>query len=161
MGKKDDLKRKFQDENEDDTIEDISDDISDDILLNEDLDDPLFAEAEALLGPIPGLKKKSIEKKVIKNKKGNSNQKSTSQISLKPQDSAEMIKEFSIFLLKKAKIYEEIGFDTILRKFSSNWNLSKPQLVDVLENIIENKVISSIDLKMTANSLKFYSKRKK
>ena len=136
--------------------EDLLEDISDDILLNEDLDDPLLAEAEALLGvATPSRKpKKAITPKPAQ-KKGKASpveKKSTKKAVINKQT----MKEFTVFILKKAKIYEEIGFETILRKLPPAWNFSEPILIDILEAIIESNTITAIRLKMTATSLKFY-----
>ena len=142
----------------------IIDDVPDEILLNEDLDDPLLDEMDAILHgkeykskPKPelqqGLDKNPINQTYSKTYIQNSpdNAIITKQIE----------KEFTIFLLKKSKSYEEISFQTILRKIPKEWHFNEAILIDAIEKIIENKGISSFNLKMTANSLKLYPIKKK
>ncbi|UYP46201.1 hypothetical protein NEF87_002486 [Candidatus Lokiarchaeum ossiferum] len=147
----------FEEESKDMMDDELLDDIPDDILLNEDLDDPLLAEAEALLGIAkPGSK----PKKNLTPKKTEEDKKSIQtepKILKKAVISKQTMKEFTIFILKKAKIYEEIAFETILRKLNPAWNFTEPVLIDVLEAIIESNTVTAIKMKMTANSLKFYS----
>ena len=153
MVKKDEL----EEENEDISDEDFLDDISDDELLNEDLDDPLMAEAEALMGfdkPTPKKKKIVTSKKTQKEKK---TEKTDPKISKGAVINKQTMKEFTVFILKKAKIYEEIAFETILRKIPLSWNFTEPILIDILEAIIESNTVTAIRMKMTASSLKFYS----
>ena len=140
------------------------DDIPDDILLNEDLDDPLLDEMDAILH---GKKYKPTPKPELKQKldKNSINQiDSKPDISHLPENtkiSKQILKEFTIFLLKKSKSYEEISFQTILRKIPKEWQLTESILIDAIENIIESKGISSFNMKMTASSLKFYPIKKK
>ncbi len=145
----------------------IVEDIPDDILLNEDLDDPLFDELDAILQgktykPKPNIKQR-IQAKEISNKKS----KNTARIETSKAASIgnlkinkQILKELKLFLLKKSKIYEEISFQTMLRKIPNEWGFSEANLIDAVENIIENKGITSINLKMTANSIKFYPIKK-
>ena len=142
----------------------ITDDIPDDILLNEDLDDPFLDEMDAILHgkkynpkPKPGVKQildrntnnQTLSKTNITGSVGNA--KITKQI----------LKEITIFLLKKSKSYEEISFQTILRKIPIEWQFTESILIDAIENIIESKGISSFNMKMTVSSLKFYPINKK
>jgi len=142
----------------------IIDDISDDILLNEDLDDPLLDEMDAILHgkdykPKP---KPEPKQKIDKNSKNQTDSKpNISNIPKNSKITKQILKEFSIFLLKKSKSYEEISFQTILRKIPKEWQFTELKLIDTIENIIENKGISSFNMKMTAKSLKFYSTKKK
>lgn len=142
----------------------IIDDIPDDILLNEDLDDPLLDEMDAILhGKIYKPKPQpELKQKIDENSK---NQASSNVIIPSPPENTkitkQILKEFTIFLLKKSKSYEEISFQTILRKIPPEWHFTEPILIDAIENIIENKSISSFNMKMTANSLKFYPIKKK
>jgi len=142
----------------------IIDDIPDDILLNEDLDDPLLDEMDAILHgkdykpkPKPELKQKND-----KNSKNQADSKpNIHNIPKNTKITKQILKEFTIFLLKKSKSYEEISFQTILRKIPKEWQFTELKLIDTIENIIENKGISSFNMKMTSNSLKFYSIKKK
>jgi len=142
----------------------IIDDISDDILLNEDLDDPLLDEMDAILHgkdykPKP---KPELKQKFDKNSKNQTDSKpNIPNIPKNTKITKQILKEFTIFLLKKSKSYEEISFQTILRKIPKEWLFTELVLIDTIENIIENKGISSFNMKMTANSLKFYSTKKK
>ncbi|MHA1562026.1 MAG: hypothetical protein ACTSPA_07845 [Promethearchaeota archaeon] len=142
----------------------IIDDVPDDILLHEDLDDPLLDEMDAILhGKVYKQKPKpEIKQKLDENSK---NQASPNVIIPIPPENAkitkQILKEFTIFLLKKSKSYEEISFQTILRKVPKEWRFSEPILIDAVENIIDNKGISSFAMKMTANSLKFFPTKKK
>ncbi len=142
----------------------IIDDISDDILLNEDLDDPLLDEMDAILHgkeykPKP---KPEPKQKIDKNSKNQAEIKPIiPNIPRNTKITKQILKEFTIFLLKKSKSYEEISFQTILRKIPKEWQFTELKLIDTIENIIENKGISSFNMKMTANSLKFYSIKKK
>ena len=152
MSKKDDLKNELGEV----TDEALLEDISDDILLNEDLDDPLLAEAEALLGiakPTPKKISQKPKKVPEKAKLPQNHEKSGSKAIINKQT----MKEFTVFILKKAKVYEEISFETILRKLPPSWNFTEPILIDVLEALIESKTITAIKMKMTALSLKFYA----
>lgn len=142
----------------------INDDISDDILLNEDLDDPLLDEMDAILHGKKYKPKPKPELKQNLNKNSNNQTDSKSDISHLPKNSKiskQILKEFTIFLLKKSKSYEEISFQTMLRKIPKEWQFTEPILIDAIENIIESKGISSFNMKMTANSLKLYSTKKK
>jgi hypothetical protein len=142
----------------------IIDDIPDDILLNEDLDDPLLDEMDAVLHgkeykPKPKPELKENLDKISKNQTD-----SRPKIPNLPKNTKitkQIVKEFTIFLLKKSKSYEEISFQTILRKIPKEWQFTELNLIDTIENIIENKGISSFKMKMTANSLKFYPIKKK
>jgi len=142
----------------------VIDDISDDILLNEDLDDPLLDEMDAILHgkdykPKP---KPEPKQKIDKNSKNQTDSKpNIPNIPKNTKITKQILKEFTIFLLKKSKSYEEISFQTILRKIPKEWLFTELVLIDTIENIIENKGISSFNMKMTANSLKFYSTKKK
>ena len=140
------------------------DDIPDDILLNEDLDDPLLDEMDAILHgkeykPKP---KPEPKQKLDKNSKNQTEIKpNIPNIPKNTKITIQILKEFTIFLLKKSKSYEEISFQTILRKIPKEWQFTELILIDAIENLIENKGISSFNMKMTANSLKFYSTKKK
>jgi len=105
--------------------------------------------------------KLEIKQKIDENSK---NKASPSVIIPIPHENAkitkQILKEFTIFLLKKSKSYEEISFQTILRKIPKEWQFSEPVLIDAIENIIENKGISSFNMKMTASCLKFYPVKK-
>ncbi|MHA1474976.1 MAG: hypothetical protein ACTSQ5_07290 [Promethearchaeota archaeon] len=142
----------------------VIDDISDDILLNEDLDDPLLDEMDAILHgkdykPKP---KPEPKQKINENSKNQTDSKpKIPNIPKNTKITKQILKEFTIFLLKKSKSYEEISFQTILRKIPKEWQFTERYLIDTIENIIENKGISSFNMKMTANSLKFYSTKKK
>ena len=142
----------------------INDDISDDILLNEDLDDPLLDEMDAILHgkdykPKP---KPELKQNIDNNSKNQTDSKpNIPNLPKNPKVTKQILKEFTIFLLKKSKSYEEISFQTILRKIPKEWLFTELILIDTIENIIENKGISSFNMKMTANSLKFYSTKKK
>ena len=140
------------------------DDIPDDILLNEDLDDPLLDEMDAILHGKEYKPKPKPEMKEKKDKQYNNQTESKPNIpnlSKNSKITKQIEKEFTIFLLKKSKSYEEISFKTILRKIPKVWQFTEPILIDTIENIIENKGISSFNMKMTADSLKFYSLKKK
>ena len=142
----------------------INDDISDDILLNEDLDDPLLDEMDAILHGKKYKPKPKPELKQNLNKNSNNQIDSKPDISHLPNNikiSKQILKEFTIFLLKKSKSYEEMSFQTMLRKIPKEWQFTEPILIDAIENIIESKGISSFNMKMTANSLKLYSIKKK
>ena len=144
--------------------ESIIDDIPDDILLNEDLDDPFLDEMDAILHgkKYKAKPKPEVKQKVDRNSKNQTNSKP--DISHLPENakiSKQNIKEFTIFLLKKSKSYEEISFQTILRKIPKEWQFTEPILIDAIENIVESKSISSFNMKMTATSLKFYPIKKK
>jgi len=142
----------------------IIDDISDDILLNEDLNDPLLDEMDAILHgkdykPKP---KPEIKQKIDKDSKNQTDSKpNIPNIPKNTKITKQILKEFTIFLLKKSKSYEEISFQTILRKIPKEWLFTELNLIDTIENIIENKGISSFDMKMTSSSLKFYTIKKK
>ena len=142
----------------------IIDDIPDDILLNEDLDDPLLDEMDAILH---GKEYKPKPKPELKKNLGNYSKNQTEpkpnipNIPKNTKITKQIVKEFTIFLLKKSKSYEEISFKTILRKIPEEWHFTELILIDTIENIIENKGISSFNMKMTSNSLKFYSIKKK
>ena len=156
----DDLEKELADVDDDD----IPDEISDEDLLNEDLDDPLFDEVDSLLDVKPKVKPKEPEPKKlaekakpevqIQSKNVGSGVKSTGE-SKKVVISKEVVKELTIFLLQKQKIYEEIGFDTILRKIPKQWGFNEPILIDLLEILIEKDAIGA---KMTAHTLKFFAK---
>ena len=142
----------------------INDDISDDILLNEDLEDPLLDEMDAILHgkeykprPKPGKKQNLVNY----SKKQEELKSNSTNIPNNLKISKQIVKEFTIFLLKKSKSYEEMSFQTILRKIPKEWQFTEPILIDTIENIIENKGITSFNMKMTAGSLKFYSIKKK
>ncbi len=142
----------------------ITDDIPDNILLNEDLDDPLLDEMDAILhGKVYKPKPKP---EITQNLDDNSkNQESPKVIIPNPPENAkitkQILKEFTIFLLKKSKSYDEISFPTIIRKIPKDWQFTEPVLIDAIEKIIESKGISSFNMKMTASSLKFYPTKKK
>ncbi len=144
--------------------ESIIDDIPDDILLNEDLDDPFLDEMDAILhgkkyNPKP---KPEVKQRMDRNSKNQIDSKP--DISHLPENakiSKQILKEFTIFLLKKSKSYEEISFQTILRKIPNEWQFTDQILIDTIENIIESKSVSSFNMKMTATSLKFYPIKKK
>jgi len=139
-------------------------DIPDDILLNEDLDDPLLDEMDAILH---GKEYKPKPKPEPTQKIDNNSKNQTDSKIYVPKShenakiSKQILKEFTIFLLKKSKSYEEISFKTILRKIPNEWQFTELILIDTIENLIENKGISSFNMKMTANSLKFYPIKKK
>ena len=140
------------------------DDIPDDILLNEDLDDPLLDEMDAILHGKEYKPRPKAEKKpnLVNNSKNQTDSKSNitnipNSIKIRKQ----IVKEFTIFLLKKSKSYDEMSFQTILRKIPTEWKFTEPLLIDIIESIIENKGITSFNMKMTASSLKFYSIKKK
>ncbi|MHA1584470.1 MAG: hypothetical protein ACTSVU_02395 [Promethearchaeota archaeon] len=153
------------DEEKDENHENL--DISDDDLLNENLEeDDLLAEFESILGKQP---EKPKEKKQTKKTKAKTFPKKINSKKTIPKKSTikkakidgETMKEFSIFLLNKAKIYEEIAFKTIIRKIPKEWHFKEEILIDVLETMIENNAIHSIKMKMTASSLKFYPQSQK
>lgn len=140
------------------------DDIPDDILLNEELDDPLLDEMDAILHgkdyktkPKPEL----MQKIDINSKNQIDSKPNILNLPKNTKITKQILKEFTIFLLKKSQSYEEISFQTILRKIPKKWQFSELILIDTIENIIENKGISSFNMKMTANSLKFYPVKKK
>lgn len=154
----DDLEKELADVED----EDISEDISDDDLLNEDLEDPLLDEVDSLLDNKPKNKTQESEPKKAPEKSKpevQSHPKSTGALPKSTGESKKIIiskdvaKEFTIFLLQKQKIYEEIGFDTILRKIPKQWGFSEPILIDLIEILIEKNAING---KMTAHSLKFH-----
>lgn len=158
----------------------LNDDLLDDDLLSDDLDnDPLLKEAASLLGvPIEkSVKQTEAKSKVNKQikptlkitkdnmKQGNSPaiEESTEleklpikKSKLKPVINKKTMTEFAQYLIKSEKIYEEISFQTILRKIPKDWNYDEEILIDVLEVLIEKHTIPSFDMKMTRNSLKFY-----
>ena len=142
----------------------INDDIPDDILLNEVLDDPLLDEMDAILHGKdykPKPKPKPMQK-IDKNSKNQTDSKpNMPNMPKNTKITKQILKEFTIFLLKKSKSYEEISFQTILRKIPKEWLFTELILIDTIENIIESKGISSFNMKMTANSLKLYSTKKK
>ena len=142
----------------------IIDDIPDDILLNEDLDDPLLDEMDAILhGNEYKQRPKSEQKQNFDNNlKNQTDSKSNKTYHPKNTKITKQIeKEFTIFLLKKSKSYEEMSFQTILRKIPKEWQFTELVLIDTIESIIENKGITSFNMKMTASSLKFYPIKKK
>ena len=142
----------------------IIDDIPDDILLNEDLDDPLFDEMDAILHGKKYNSKPKPELKQNLNRNPNNQadfKQDISHIPKKTKISKQILKEFTIFLLKKSKSYEEISFQTLLRKIPKEWQFTESILIDAIENIIENKGISTFNMKMTGNSLKLYSIKNK
>ncbi|QEE14699.1 hypothetical protein DSAG12_00513 [Promethearchaeum syntrophicum] len=164
MGKKnlknEDIEKELAQVDEISNIEDIPDDI----LLNEDLDDPLLDEMDAILHgkeykPKP---KPELKEKLYKNSKNQEGSKSNStNISNNIEIPQQIVKEFTIFLLKKSKSFEEMSFQTILRKIPKEWQFTELILIDTIESIIEKKGITSFNMKMTANSLKFYPIKKK
>ena len=142
----------------------IIDDIPDDILLNEDLDDPLLDEMDAILHGKEYKQKPKSEKKEKLDSSSKNQTEFKSKLTNNPNNikiTKQIVKEFTIFLLKKSKSYEEMSFQTILRKIPNEWQFTEPVLIDTIENIIENKGITSFNMKMTADSLKFYSIKKK
>ena len=153
------------------------DDIPDDLLLNDDFDDdPLMAEMSGLLGTAaPKVKanvintnKSSSKKDTTINPRGK--QKTTIQKKAvsktnptlhqsKAKDLAftkAMIKDFTLFMLKKAKIYDEISYYTIIRKLPPKLRLSEERLIDLLEKIIEK---GGLQAKLTATAVKYYYNR--
>jgi len=162
-------KKKFKNEDIEKELEHVDenliiDDIPDDILLNEDLDDPLLDEMDAILHGKKYNPKPKLELKQNLNRNPNNQtdfKPDISHIPKKTKISKQILKEFTIFLLKKSKIYEEISFQTLLRKIPKEWQFTESILIDAIENIIDNEGISSFNMKMTANSLKLYSIKKK
>jgi hypothetical protein len=67
---------------------------------------------------------------------------------------AAVIKPFTYFLLEKTKYYEEISFDTILRKIPPEWSITNEStIIDMIELILAHGLVTG---RMTATSLKFY-----
>lgn len=74
----------------------------------------------------------------------------------KPIINKETMTAFAQYLLKIEKIYEEIGFNTLLRKIPKAWHFNEDTIIDIMEVLIENHTIKTFDMKMTATSIKFY-----
>jgi hypothetical protein len=154
----------------------LNDEMIDEELLEEDFldddfeNDPLLKEAAMLLGkPNPEElqpKKKQIQVRSPNKtqnlteprlKKESKSHRKTTKTVRKPVVNKTTMTEFAKILIEKEQIYEEIGFDTILRKLPASWAFTRETIIDLLEAFIQNQMIKSFRMKMTTNSLKFYS----
>ena len=144
--------------------DDLNEDLMNDDLLMDDLEnDPLLQEAASLLG-VPAenkVQEKPVREKPTKKtrqieKKSSIATKLPTKTGTKPVINKKTMTEFANALIKYENLYEEIGFHTILRKLPKDWNYTEDVIIDLLEVLIEKHTIHTFDMKMTANSLKFY-----
>jgi hypothetical protein len=177
--KREDIDLKELDDEEDEEDIDGLEDISDEELLNEPLDDELDPEIISILNqPLKSEEASSptsVKSNITSSTKITSSGKesirkeekiaSLQQASIKPINQgkkttqavkpipAAVIRQFTLFLIEKAKYYEEISFDTILRKIPPAWDIREESvLIDLIEKILEHGLLQG---KITAHSLKF------